>query len=218
MQNDTGYSIQDAVSMAKRKPDVYADSSGKSTSMPDVFDNLPNLRDTPYIQLEEQNEEKVSLETYYLFNSSVFVLDIPYEICPRCRRDMDTGNAELPSEGSFKCPHTDLNAYTALINESLHGEAIIQSREFYMTMEGIRKVHVEWLIGDPDKRKEIQTKAKSKQRNRVYPANPPSLEEFLDKEQASEPPKTTKKEVVKTTKKPSKKTSKKPSKTKKKES
>ncbi len=169
----SGFEFLKTMQKAREIPeDNVATESGKAVNMPPMFSDLEEVKVTNEYTNTKTPVEKVGIETYYDFYSRVFVIDRPYEVCARCQSDISSGKTELCEDEEYVCPHTQSGEYHALVAKSLKGEAVIQTRDFYNDLKFTRRVHVEWLEANPEKKRMIQKQEKDKARSQVYPPRP----------------------------------------------
>jgi predicted P-loop ATPase/GTPase len=118
------------------------------------------------------------------YASRVFVIWKPYDMCPRCSNDINSGEVLIPSEGDYTCPHNENAEYEKVVNLCLSGKALLQKQEFFNRRESdARCVHIMWMVADPAHIAELERKQKEKEKDTVYPPNPKKVfsEEYDNK-------------------------------------
>jgi hypothetical protein len=136
--------------------------------------------------------EQVADQLKVIYNSRVFVVWRPYELCPRCSADFNAGNVTHNLEEDYTCPHTGNEEYEHTIDICLSGKGLLQKQEFFNQQDGTRCVHVMWLIADPKFVAEAIKKKEEAKKDKVYPPNPTKVfQEEYDKQKEAEPVKDT---------------------------
>ena len=128
--------------------------------------------------------DQIADQLKVIYHSRVFVLWRPYEACPRCSNDINSGDVQIPENGDYACPHNDNHEYEQIVNICLSGKALLQKQEFFNRRENdARCVHIMWMIADPEHVAELEKKKKDKKKDAVYPPNPQKVfeEEYSKK-------------------------------------
>lgn len=176
--NLSGFDFVNVANETRKVPDIGSSvSSGKAVKMPPIFEIAEPPPTNPMVE-SQVPDENVGVETHYIAHSRVFTIFRPYEECVRCQHLMalpetDPNRVRLdPLKGDYVCQHTEEKEYLHVLNMQMKGKAAIVSREYMTSMEGVRRVHMEWLIADEDHAKKLERERKKKEASRVFPPNP----------------------------------------------
>jgi hypothetical protein len=167
MFNDDSSDFITATQQARRVPDEDPMGVSREIPLPAIFEteDAAEQRNNSYLK-KEVNPSKLGLELFVIFHSSVYVLYRPWEKCDRCATQIRAAQGKtvlIPTDaGDYVCPHTHKSDYDLTVNQSLTGDVVITFKEHSMTPDGIRRVHLEWLTPDPDKKREIERRLKAK--------------------------------------------------------
>jgi hypothetical protein len=130
-------------------------SRNSGGNMPKAFENRKKLDDGllaahPDIPLE--------------FHTKTFTVFRPWENCSRCLRNLESGEVIVPNDGDYMCPHTNLDTYESLMNQSVAGKHIVLLRESYSDPElGTQYVRVEWAEPNKEEFARMERQKKKKE-------------------------------------------------------
>jgi hypothetical protein len=82
----------------------------------------------------------------YEYQHDVFVVFRPWENCPRCKAQLESGDLALPDEGDHVCPHTRRADYHALWRKIFAGDLKFISRKEETLKNGVTRVSIEWGV------------------------------------------------------------------------
>jgi hypothetical protein len=130
------------LSRAQQVPEV-ADGNGK-----DLPDGFP-FEATAHHKVVDTTKDEAGIEGVVAYDFTcfrqVFLIYRPWDSCKRCAQDMGNNIVQLPAEGDYTCPHTDLVKYQGIVNKALAGEFLMGPENEVVQKDGSIVISMKWF-------------------------------------------------------------------------
>jgi len=166
MPVENTFDFKQLIVEARTPPEPAEVGQGTAVELPHLFEEPVKA---PPLMSTEVKEDKVAIEVAMQQQTKVFTLWRPWETCRRCLAAIKSGELELPEDGDHTCPHVQAEAYKAVVDVCLKGDAVLTSKEMFNLPDGARCVHVEWLTADEASMLKFKRQMEDKKKNSVYP-------------------------------------------------
>lgn len=152
-KSDAGIDFPSILNAAMQTP---ASFEGMGKDLPDGFPLPPGEQH----RVVDTDKEGIPGVTAYDFkiHRKVFTIFRPWDGCSRCGQDLASGNAALPDDGDYSCPHVALDEYESTVNDILAGKMIFGSEQEITQKDGTVLVSLRWYekIAAPKRRPQMR--------------------------------------------------------------